>query len=451
MSAPTPHAAGEPLPGVAGRVESVGADGAGVVRVEDRTFLVDGVLAGERVLCRPRRGRRHAQRADLIRVLEPAEARSTPPCPHFALCGGCRLQHVPVADQVSWKERALLAALRERAGVVPESVATPLTGPTEGYRRRARLGVKHVPKKGGVLVGFREKHSAKLAELDRCVTLDPRVGERIAEIRRLLDGLSVRHRIPQLEVALGEGEGDAGAALVLRHLEPLSATDRDRLAAFARARGWQVHLQPGGPDTIVALWPRAPGPLTYRLPAFDLELAFLPTDFVQVNGAMNRALVDAAVEALDPAPDATVVDLFCGIGNFSLALARRAGRVLGVEGSPALVSRARDNASRNRIDDARFVADDLLDVDGVPDWWPDAVDGLLLDPPRSGAGRLLRALAGRLPGRIVYVSCNPETLAADAGELVGNQGYRLESARVVDMFPHTAHSEAMAIFDGRGP
>lgn len=435
-----------PAPTVVATVEAVDDAGSGVVRVDGRSLLVDGVLAGESIVCRPRRGRRQGHRADLVEVLESADSRIPPVCPHFGLCGGCRLQHMPGDAQLALKEAGLLRALSEQAGVEPDSLLAPLTGPGTGYRRRARLGVKFVPGKGGILVGFREKHSGKLAELDACETLDPRVGASIGSLRRMLDELTIRNRIPQLEVSMG----DTGTALVLRHLDPVSAADARVLVDFARERDWQLHLQPGGPDSVHPLWPEEPEPLAYRLPDFDLELAFLPSDFVQVNAVMNRILVAAAIEHLDLCPDSRVLDLFCGIGNFTLAAARRAGHVTGVEGSPALVSRARGNGDRNRIDNADFVVADLLELDGSPTWWRDGWDRLLLDPPRGGAGRLLSALDGRLPPRIVYVSCNPGTLALDAGMLVREQGYRLRHVGVIDMFPHTSHCEAMAVFDRSG-
>ena len=432
------------MPTVVATVESVDDAGCGVVRIDGKSLLVDGALSGESVICRPRRGRRQGHRADLVEVLEAAPARVEPACPHFGQCGGCRLQHMPGDAQLVLKEEGLLRALREHGDVEPDTVLTPLTGPGTGYRRRARLGVKHVPGKGGTLVGFREKHGAKLAVLDACTILEPGVGESIGSLRRMLDELSISNRIPQLEVSMG----DSATALVLRHLDPLSESDTRVLVDFVRARGWQLYLQPGGPDSVHPLWPENPAPLAYRLPEFDLELAFLPSDFVQVNATMNRILVAAAIRHLDLRPDSRVLDLFCGIGNFTLAAARRGADVTGIEGSAALVSRARSNANRNRIDNVDFVAADLVDVDSNLPWWRDGWDRLLLDPPRSGAGQLLSALVGRLPRRIVYVSCNPQTLARDAGLLVHEQGYRLRHVGVVDMFPHTSHCEAMAVFDG---
>lgn len=432
-------------PTVVATVENLDSAGRGIVRIDGRSVAVDGAMVGERVLCRPGRGRRRGQRAELVKVLEPAQERIAPVCPHFGVCGGCRLQHMPGDAQLAWKQQGLHRAFIEHGGVEPELFMDPLVGPSTGYRRRARLGVKHVPGKGGALVGFREKSGAKLAELESCAILDPRIGGEIENIRRMIDKLDIRQRVPQLEVAMG----DTGTALVLRHLEPLSPGDRRVLVDFVRERDWQLHVQAAGPDSVQPLWPANPPPLTYCLPDFDLVLEFLPMDFIQVNAAMNHLLVRTAVEHLDVRPDSRVLDLYCGIGNFSLALARKVAHVTGVEGDETLVARAMANARRNRIDNAAFASADLSLVDRQRGWWNEEWDRMLLDPPRSGAGELLGALDGWLPRRIVYVSCNPETLARDAGVLVNRKGYRMRRAGVVDMFPHTAHCEAIAVFDLR--
>lgn len=426
-------------------MESLDHAGRGIAHLDGKPILIEGALVGERVLCRPGRGRRQGARAELVEVLRAAAARTVPVCPHFDVCGGCRLQHMPSTAQLVWKQQALRRAFMEHGRLEPESFLEPLTGPTTGYRRRARLGVKYVPAKGGALVGFREKHGAKLAELDACLTLDPRVGGEIGNIRRLIDALDSRRRIPQLEVAMG----DAGTALVLRHLDPLSQHDTDLLVEFVRERDWQLHLQPGGPDSVRALWPEDPPPLAYALPDFGLELEFLPLDFIQINAAMNHSLVRAAIRHLDLRATSRVLDLFCGIGNFTLAVARTAGQITGVEGDANLVSRARGNALRNRIDNVTFAGADLSRVDDSWQWLHEKWDRLLLDPPRSGAAQVLSTLREPLPRRIVYVSCNPESLARDAALLVREQGYRMCHAGVVDMFPHTGHCEALAVFDRR--
>lgn len=435
-----------PLPAVAATVEAADAAGCGVVRIGGRALLVDGVLAGERVVVRPRRGRRRGQRADLIEVLEAGSLRTEPPCAHFGVCGGCGLQHMPVEAQLAQKEQTLLRAFDASGASRPQALLAPMSGASTGYRRRARLGVKYVPGKGGTLVGFRERHSAKLAELETCAVLEPRIGDAIADLRRLLDRLDIRHRIPQLEVAMG----DTGTALVLRHLEPLSEHDRALLVDFVRERDWQLHVQPGGPQSIEPLWPEQPPALSYALPEFDLEFEFLPTDFIQVNASMNRELVGAALQHLDLRADSRVLDLFCGIGNFTLAAARRAASVRGIEGDAGLVARARSNAKRNRVDNATFSSADLCRADTVQDWPGERWDRLVLDPPRSGASVALSMLMRPLPERIVYVSCNPETLARDASDLIERKGYRLSRAGVIDMFPHTARCEALAVFERPG-
>jgi len=434
-----------PLAAVVVTVEALDEAGRGVAQVQGKPMLVEGALVGERVLCRPRRGRRQAHQADLVEVLAAAPARVEPVCPHFGVCGGCRLQHMPMAAQLAWKQAGLQRAFFEHGELQPNTLLDPLTGPSTHYRRRARLGVKHVPGKGGALVGFREKYGAKLAELDACVTLESRVGNEIKNIRRMIDKLDIRHRIPQVEVSMG----DTDTALVLRHLDPVSESDRSVLLDFVRDRDWQLHLQPGGPDSVAPLWPVDPAPLSYALPAFALEFEFLPMDFIQVNASMNNLLVSAAVHHLDLRADSRVLDLFCGIGNFTLAIARRAAKVIGVEGSEALVSRAFANARRNRIDNVSFMRADLGRSDGQQDWRHEQWDRLLLDPPRNGAAEVLDGLGEKLPQRIVYVSCNPQSLARDAELLVHRKGYELSHAGIIDMFPHTAHCEAMAVFERR--
>jgi 23S rRNA (uracil1939-C5)-methyltransferase len=443
MSGVSPTAASSAPTPVTARVDGLDGEGRGVVRIDGTDMAIDGALAGEKVLVRCHRRRRRGRQAELVEVLQAVVERATPPCAHFALCGGCWLQHMGLAAQLHVKQRALMAVLAAHVPEPSHGMLEPLVGPSTGYRRRARLGVKYVPGKGGVLVGFREKFSNKLAEIRRCEVLDPRIGHAIADIRRVLGELSIRHRVPQLEVALG----DADVALVLRHLDPLSDGDRALLAEFVAARRWQLYLQPGGPASIHPLEPAEPRLLSYHLPAFHVELSFAPTDFVQVNAALNTRLVAAVVEHLDLRGGERVLDLFSGIGNFTLPAARRAARVLGVEGDAALVSRARDNARVNDVGNARFVMADLQRLEELPDWWREPWDRLLLDPPRSGAAEVISALTPRLPGRIVYVSCNPQTLARDAAVLVHDKGYRLRHAGVVDMFPHTMRSEAMAVFD----
>ncbi|WP_440995557.1 23S rRNA (uracil(1939)-C(5))-methyltransferase RlmD [Arhodomonas sp. SL1] len=427
-------------------IEGFSHEGRGITHVDDKPVFVDGALAGERV--RFQYVKRHRRRDDarVLDVLEPSPRRIEPRCPHFGLCGGCSLQHLSPEDQIVHKAGVLAEHLRHIGGVEPGQWLPALTGPVWGYRRRARLGVKYVPAKGDrVLVGFREKMSPFVADIDQCHVLDPRVGERLPELAALIGGLSIRDRVPQIEVALGDDNG----GLVFRNLAPWSAADREALVAFGERAGLTVYGQPGNETTITPLSPTAPE-LRYALPSFGLELTFGPADFTQVNAAINRAMVDRAVALLDPSPNDRVLDLFCGLGNFTLPLASRAGTVIGVEGEAALVERGRENARRNGIDNAVFhVADLSADVSADP-WLRGGIDRVLLDPPRSGAAEVLPNVAALGAGRIVYVSCGPATLARDAGRLVHEHGYRLSAAGVMDMFPHTAHVESIAVFDRPG-
>jgi 23S rRNA (uracil1939-C5)-methyltransferase len=417
------------------------ARGAALTELDGRAIAVDGALPGERVLVeRPRRRQRRIP-ASTVEVLEPSPARVAARCAHFGVCGGCALQHLAHEAQLELKQRLLLAAL-EAHDVVPARVRPPIAGHPWSYRRKARLGAKLVPRKGGVLLGFRERHAPYVAVLEACEILVQPVGRRIRALRELLGSLRASATIPQIEVAAG----DDRAALVVRHLEPLAPEDRAALAAFARDTSLEIHLQPGGPATVAALEPEAPALLRYGLPAFELELEFGPMDFVQVNAAVNRSLVSAAVDALDLRGGERVLDLFCGIGNFTLPMACRAGHVLGIESSPELVARARANAQLNARGNASFEAADLY-ADALPEALGRAWDRLVLDPPRSGALEVVRALGAGGPPRIVYVSCNPETLARDASELESAGGYRLTEAGIVDMFPHTMHLESIAVFE----
>jgi len=426
------------------RVATVtGLDGRGRARV-----TVDGVsraahggLPGELVVVELHRGRR-ARPERVSRVLVPSAERVVPRCPHYVVCGGCSLMHQAPAAQLALKQQRLLDQLAA-AGVAPAQALAPLASPPWHYRRRARLGAKLVTAKGRVLVGFRERGSSFVADMATCHVLVAQVARLIEPLGRLIGGLTLSRRLPQVEVAAG----DRGAILVLRTLDPPTTGDRAALRAFAADHGVTLCLQPGDEATIIGLDGAPPPDLTYALPEYDLEFAFGPTDFVQVNGPLNRRLVAAAMALLDPQPDATVLDLFCGLGNFTLPLARHAGHVIGLEGSAALVARATANAARNGIGNATFAVRDLYRGDPGP-LVPAGtrVDQVLLDPPRTGAGRALPALAALGARRIAYVSCNPATLAGDAAELVRHHGYRLLAAGAVDMFPHTAHAEALALF-----
>jgi 23S rRNA (uracil1939-C5)-methyltransferase len=435
---------------VAGRpedaqVEGLTHQGEGVVH-GGKTAFVAGALPGERI--RFQRTRRHRQHddAELLEVLESSVQRVVPRCPHFGVCGGCVLQHLAPAAQLAAKEGELREALARVARATPALWLPPLEGPDWGYRRRARLGVKFVRKKGTVVVGFRERAAPLIAQLHSCAVLAPPAGELIAPLAATLTELKIREHIPQIEVAVAAN----GTALVLRMLEPPAQEDVARLEAFAATHGVRLFLQPGGLDSVRELGP--PGePLHYRLPRFDLQLQFAPTDFIQVNGAINEALVQRAVELLELTPAATVLDLYCGLGNFSLPLARHAAQVVGVEGDRALVARARDNAHRNGLANAEFHAADLTAPAGAAlPWMRHGYTHVLLDPPRTGAAQVLAAVAQIAPQRLLYISCHPGTLARDLGVLVHEHGFTLAAAGVVDMFPHTAHVESLALLTSGG-
>lgn len=426
-------------------VEDLDAAGRGVTRVDGKVTFVHGALAGERVLFRHRRNRRRYREGIAQAVLESAPERVVPRCAHFDVCGACSLQHLAPDAQLAFKERRVLDALAAE-GLAPRQRLEPVNDWPWGYRRRARLGVRHVPAKGGVLVGFHEKFSNLIAEISRCEVLVPEFGERIEAFKHLLSAMDARASIPQIEVVAG----DAARAMIVRHLEPLSGADRARLADFASAHRIEVFLQPGGPDSIVALVPGSKPSLAYRLDEQALEFAFEPSDFVQVNAGVNRKLVAKALALLQLVPGERVLDLFCGLGNFSLALARTGATVVGLELEQTMVERARANAAHNALGNVTFDALDLACGAAVAPWLAGGVDKLLLDPPRSGALAVVEALRPPYPKRVVYVSCNPETLARDAGVLVAAHGYVLMSAGVVDMFPHTGHVEALTVFEHAG-
>lgn len=424
-------------------IERAAHDGRGIARDDGKVVFVSGALPGERVTVGPRRRRRGIEEAEVADVLESSPGRVAPRCAHFGTCGGCAMQHADTGTQVRIKQRALADALERIGRVFPERWLEPVTGPAWGYRRRARLSVRFVTRKGRVLIGFRERGNTPLvADLSTCDVLAPPVGAMIAPLARMVGSLQCARAIPQIEVAVST----TTAVLVIRHMAPLEDRDRLILRGFAAEHGVEFHLQPGGRDSIEPLDPPAT-PLAYTLPEFGLELGFGPADFVQVNEAVNRALVARAVELMDAGPKDSVLDLFCGLGNFSLPLARTAGRVTGVEGDDALVARARENADRNGIENAEFHTADLIETVAGADWDRRGYDHVLLDPPRAGARVMIERVPAWAPRRVVYVSCHPGTLARDADALVNRQGYRLAAAGVVDMFPHTAHVESIAVFE----
>jgi 23S rRNA (uracil1939-C5)-methyltransferase len=439
-----------------GVVAGITHEGEGVVR-EGKTVFIAGALPGERV--RFRRTRRHRQHDDgvLLEVLEPAADRATPRCAHFGVCGGCALQHLNPASQIAAKQTELRDNLERVARTMPDEWLEPMRGPVWNYRRRARLGVKYVAKKGRVLVGFRERLAPYVAQLDRCEVLTAPVDALITPLAEMITTLSIRDRLPQIEVAVA----DNAVALVMRVMAPPSQSDLATLLAFERDHGLRLFLQPAGLDSVQRLdagpEPRPDeAPLNYRLPRFDLTLEFKPTDFIQVNGAINEALVSRAVDLLAPEPGSAVLDLYCGLGNFTLALARRAGRVVGVEGDRELVRRGGENARRNGIQNAEFhVADLMQPLPGSAIWANSAAPAgypyVLLDPPRAGAREMLPTVARLAPKRVLYISCHPGSLARDIGMLVHDHGFRLRAAGVLDMFPHTTHVESLAVLEPASP
>lgn len=436
-----------PLPEVEATIEALADDGRGVARVDGKVTFVAGGLPGERVRIAFERSRRHFDHARVVEVLSPSPDRVEPPCPHFGVCGGCSLQHLDPAAQIRAKGLLLLEKLERFGGVEPARLLDPVHAEARHYRRSARLGVRDVPGKGGIIIGFRERRSHFLTPLTECVVLDRRASTLLPALRGLISTLSCRERLPQVEVAGGDEEW----GLVFRHLVPLTAGDVERLRAFGMEHGVRIYGQAGGPDTVTPLWPEDPGPLHYAMPEFDLRMAFLPTDFIQVNAQVNRIMVRRAVELLDPRDGELVLDLFCGLGNFTLPIARAAvgANVIGIESDERLVAAATENASRNGIPNASFRRADLYEEEAVKDLWSALrPQRLLLDPPRSGAIEVLKFVPEKdAPARIVYVSCNPATLARDAEYLVNARGYRLEAAGVLDMFPHTSHVESIAVFE----
>ena len=422
-------------------------DAQGIVR-EGKAAFVAGALPGESIRFRRTRQHRQYDEAELLEVLEPSAARVAPRCAHFGVCGGCALQHLAPEAQLEAKQTELRDNLERVGRVSPQQWLEPLRGPVWNYRRRARLGAKFVIKKDRVVVGFRERLAPYVAEVQRCEVLSSPVGELIAPLAAMLNGLSIRHRIPQIEAAVA----DNVVALVLRVLDPPATDDLARLREFAARHAVRFYLQAGGLDSVLPLDGDTGEPLRYGLPQFGLQLQFAPTDFVQINAQINAALVSRAVELLELTPSASVLDLYCGLGNFTLALARRAGRVVGVEGAQGLVERARHNARLNDIANAEFHVADLgrAPEPGLP-WLRDNYTHVLLDPPRAGASEVLAAVSRLNPQRVLYISCHPGSLARDLGLLVHEHGMNLVAAGVLDMFPHTTHVESLALLEPRHP
>ena len=428
-------------------IESLDLEGRGVAHKDGKVVFVEGALPGERVRAETVRSKDSYDKARMTELVQRSSQRAEPPCPNFGNCGGCAMQHLEPAAQVAIKQRVLEDSLAHIGKVRPSQVLPALHGPYWGYRYRARFSTRFVPKKGGVLVGFREKNGRYVVDMTECRVLPAKVSALLGPLRTCLAGLSRPDRLPQIELAMG----DQVTVLTLRHMEPLTADDIARLRDFAKEHDISWWLQPKGPETVHPLERDDAGKLAYALPEFDVRMPFRPTDFTQVNHAINRSLISRALSLLDVQPHHRVADLFCGLGNFSLPLARRAAEVVGIEGSAALTQRAGEAALAHGLQDkARFATLNLFEVDVK--WLRDLgrFDRILIDPPRDGAMAVATALTQlapeERPERLVYVSCSPGTLARDAGILVNEGGYTLQSAGVVNMFPHTAHVESIAVF-----
>jgi 23S rRNA (uracil1939-C5)-methyltransferase len=417
-------------------------DGRGVARLADgKAVFVAGALPGETVMAEATARSRRFDEARTLEVLRASPDRVTPKCPHFGTCSGCVLQHLDEDKQILAKQQVLMDNLERIGKVSPGKVLPPLTADSWGYRRKGRFSVRRVNKKDKTLVGFRETDPRFVADIAQCHTVIPEIGLKVADFAAMVDQLQAREEIPQIEFIAG----DDAIALTVRHLVPLGDADKAVLARFGREHGYAIFLQPKGIDTVHPLEGQAPA-LSFRLPQWEVELAFEPLDFIQVNARLNGKMIARALEMLDTRPEHRVLDLFCGLGNFTLPLARQVREVVGVEGDAGLVARARANAQRNGLDNAQFFAADLTqDQRGTP-WMRQGFDRLLLDPPRSGADEVLKQLPLQDIERIVYVSCHPGSLARDAGFLVNERGFRLVEAGVMDMFPHTAHVESIALF-----
>jgi 23S rRNA (uracil1939-C5)-methyltransferase len=429
-------------------ISALDQEGRGVARIEGKAVFVEGALIGERVRIEILRNKPSYALARMIELLEASHERTSPICPHFGVCGGCSLQHLEPLAQVAVKQRVLEDALWHIARVRPQQLLSPIHGPAWGYRQRARLSVRDVPKKGGVLVGFHERKSSFVADMKVCPVLPPKISALLPGLRALVEALSIRERLPQIELAIGDGGGDGtgGEALILRHLAPLSDADESEVRAFAARHGVHIYLQAAGPASIRPFHPPE-STLSYTLPDFNVRFVFEPSDFTQVNGAINRVLVRRAMGLLDPRPGDRIADFFCGLGNFTLPIARRGADVIGIEGNAALVRRAEANAALNGLSErARFGVANLFDATADSIAGLGRLDKTLVDPPREGAIELMKSLPASI-SRIVYVSCNAATLARDAAVLVGAQGFVLRAAGIANMFPHTAHVESVALFE----
>lgn len=436
---------------VLAEIDSLSHEGRGVAHIDGKAVFISGALPGEKVsFIYTLQSRKHDE-GKIEEVLQASPDRVEPKCPHYAICGGCSLQHLSSDAQIEYKQTSMLESLKHLGKVEPEEIFEPITGDKWAYRRKARLGVKYVYKKDKVLVGFRERHGGFLAVMDSCEVLHESVGKKLHLFQALIYGMDSRDSTPQIEVAAG----DEGIALIIRHLKPLSEKDTSLWIDFAKEHNFQLYLQPKGPTTVHCIWPEPSATeqqpeLFYKHKEFDTTVHFGPQDFFQVNSSINRQMVPRAVELLQLTGKERVLDLFCGLGNFTLPIARNAAHVTGVEGDLVMVNRARKTAIANGIENTDYHACNLMGTElelKTEPWLKQEYDSILLDPPRSGAKEIIEHFGRLKAKRIVYVSCHPATLARDAGELVHTHGYKLLGAGVMDMFPQTAHVESIAVFE----
>lgn len=431
-------------------IESLDQEGRGVAHVEGKTIFIDGALPNEKVTYQAQQIKPSYEVANVVQVLKQSNQRVVPKCPHFGVCGGCKLQHMDFAAQVAAKQRLLENDFKHIGKVKPTNMLPPLYGPTWGYRHKARLSVKYVEKKQRVLVGFNEKATRFVSDMNSCEVLVPQVSALIQPLQDMIVQLSLRDKTPQIELAVGEPEtGSAQPVIVLifRIMGPLSPQDQTLLKAFADVHHVQVWTQTKGPDTIMPFYPLNGAQLQYSLPEFNLSYPFKPNEFTQVNPQINQVMIRRAMQLLSPQTQERIADFFCGIGNFTLPIARSGAQVLGLEGLANLVERANESAQLNGISHVKFGVADLFKMTESSLAELGKMDKWLVDPPRDGAFELVKAITpATAPKRIVYVSCNPATLARDAGVLVNEKGYVLSAAGVINMFPHTAHVESIALF-----
>lgn len=424
------------------KIHALSHDGRGIASINNKKAFITGALPDETATYKITRKRSSYVEANADAILTVSPQRSAPPCDHFGICGGCSLQHMNMETQLDLKQETLLNHLKHFGKVEPEAILPSLNASTLGYRRKARLGVKFVFKKNKLLIGFREKASRYLADITQCAVLHPKIGARLTLLSEFISTLQIYDQIPQIEVAIG----DEDAVLIFRHMAPFIDSDKEKLIDFGKHQHFQIYLQPNPPASVYKLWPNDQTErITYSLPDYELEYRFHPLDFTQINLEMNRLMIKQAIKLLELKEDETVLDLFCGIGNFTLPIARHAKRVTGIEGSAEMVDRAWENAKHNHIENVEFYAANLTSTTEAA--WIKHHDKVLLDPPRTGAKEILPCIKQIKPKKIVYVSCNPATLARDAGELVHEYGYKFRNAGIMNMFPHTTHIEAMAVFE----